>query len=327
MADVSVLMVGYRTREELGTCISSLHDGQGLAGVDAEVILIDNASGDGTAEAIAARFPQVAVTALDTNIGFGRAVNLAARQASGTYLLLLNPDTVVRPGAIRALLDFARAHPEAGLVGGRTLTSDGDTEPSCCWGAPTMWSTFCFASGLSTVWRGHRIFDPEALGGWDRDSVRNVGVVTGCLVMVARDVWQRLGGFDERFFMYGEDTDLSMRARKAGFHPMITPDAEVVHTVGASSSVASNRRVMIMCGKATVFRLHWSPRRARAGVAMLVAGVGLRAGLSTAKRLAGKPLSPEQQSWLGAWQRRAEWSGGYPPYENATSGRATVGVR
>ncbi|HET7721223.1 MAG TPA: glycosyltransferase family 2 protein, partial [Acidimicrobiales bacterium] len=228
---------------------------------------------------------------------------------------LLNPDTEVLPGAVRRLRDFARENPKAGLVGGRTLTAEGATEPSCCWGRPTMWSTFCFASGLSTAFRAHRWFDPEAMGGWDRDTPREVGVVTGCLVMVHRDVWAELGGFDPRFFMYGEDTDLSLRARKAGYRPMITPTAEIVHTIGASSSVPTNRRVMIMRGKVTVFHLHWGRVGAKVGAALLLAGVALRAALGVAKGALGRSRSIQQDAWVGTWQRRREWIDGYPPYD------------
>jgi N-acetylglucosaminyl-diphospho-decaprenol L-rhamnosyltransferase len=313
--EVSVLLVGYRTRDEIDTCLRSLDEG--AAGLDIEVVLVDNASGDGTVEHVRAQFGSVVVIALEENIGFGRAVNLAASHARGEYLMLLNPDTRVRPGAVRRLRDFARSHPHAGLVGGRTLTDDGTTEPSCCWGRPTLWSTFCFASGLSTAFPGHRWFDPEAMGGWDRDSVREVGVVTGCLVMVHRDVWQALGGFDERFFMYGEDTDLSLRAREAGYRPVITPDAEVVHTIGASSSVPTNRRVMIMRGKVTVFGLHWGTAGARLGTAFLLTGVALRATLARAKQALGRSRTTPQDTWVGTWQRRREWLGGYPPFEAA----------
>jgi GT2 family glycosyltransferase len=305
--------VGYRTRAELGRCLPSLFESS--SGVDLEVVLVDNASDDGTVEYVTSTFPQVKVVPLAENVGFARAVNLAASLAAGEYLLLLNPDTEVRPGAVAALVAFAREHPGAGLVGGRTLTDEGGTEPSCCWGRPTLWSTFCFATGLTTAFSGHPRLDPEALGGWDRDTVREVGVVTGCLLLVSATVWSELGGFDARFFMYGEDTDLSLRAWEAGYQPAITPAAEVVHTIGASSSVPTNRRVMIMNGKVTVFRLHWPAMQARLGVAMLAAGVGLRAGLGTVARRVRGRISPDQESWIGAWKRRREWLAGYPPYE------------
>lgn len=309
--EVSIILVGYRTRDELTRCLTSIAEHSG--DVDVEVVLVDNASGDGTAEHIAAAFPWVRLVALPENVGFARAVNLGARLSRGRYLMLLNPDTEVLPGAVRALVDAARRHPRAGLIGGRTLTETGATEPSSCWARPTLWSTFCFASGLSTALRGRRWTDPEAMPGWDRDDEREVGVVTGCLVLVPRAVWEHLGGFDERFFMYGEDTDLSLRAWEAGYRPRITPAAEVIHTIGASSSSSSTRRVMIMRGKVSVFEKHWPPRQARLGVRMLVAGVGLRAAMGLVKQRLGRPLSREQESWVGAWRARADWRHGYPP--------------
>ncbi len=311
--EVSILLIGYRTKDELSRCLASVRTADPT--VAYEVVLVDNASGDGTAEHIRTHFPEVRVYELAENIGFGRGVNYAASLARGRYLLLLNPDTEVRPGALRGLLECAERHPDAGLIGGRTLTDDGDVEPSCCWGAPTLWSTFCFGTGLSTFLRGNRWFDPEAMPGWDRDSEREVGIVTGCLVLVSQAVWKQLGGFDERFFMYGEDTDLSMRARRAGYRPMITPAAEVIHTIGASSSVPATRRVMIMRGKVTIARLHWRRPLADLNVVLLLAGVGLRAGLGTVKSKVKGSVSPDQESWMGAWQRRAEWVDGYPPLE------------
>lgn len=305
--EVSVLVVGYRTRDELARCLPSLYAAS--EGVDLEVVLVDNASGDGTAEWAAEAFPQVRLVALEDNIGFGRAVNLAAEVARGEYLLLLNPDTEVRPGAVQALLRVARANPRAGLVGGRTLTDEGATEPSSCWGRPTLWSTLCFATGLSTAFPRSPRFNPEGMPGWDRDDEREVGVITGCLLMTSADTWRALGGFDPRFFMYGEDTDLSLRAWEAGYRPLITPAAEVVHTIGASSARV-NRRVMIMRGKVTVATKHWPAPTARLLVGLFAAGVALRAGLDRAKRAlrGGEPAD-----WGGAWARRSEWLGGYPP--------------
>ena len=114
-------------------------------------------------------------------------------------------------------------NPGHGLYGGRTLWPDGTVCPGSCWGKPSLWSLFCFSTLLSTVFKGSRVFDPESLGGWQRDTVREVDIVTGCLLLAPREVWDELGGFDERFFMYGEDGDLALRAAAsraaAGHHP------------------------------------------------------------------------------------------------------------
>ncbi|MGH2995597.1 MAG: glycosyltransferase family 2 protein [Gaiellaceae bacterium] len=306
--DVSVLIVTYRCREAARECLASLYEHP--PGTDFEVIVLDNASGDGTVEMIRDEFPQVRLLALDENLGFAAGVNRAAEDAGGDHLLLLNPDTVVHEGAVANLLEFARAHPEHGLNGGRTLRPDGTLDPGSCWAQPTLWSLFCFATMLSTAFKGSRVFDPEALGGWQRDTVREVGIVTGCLLLVRRELWRELGGFDLRFFMYGEDADLSLRARNHGFRPAITPDAVITHEVGISSAARPDKLILLYRGKATLLRKHWRPLRRAAGLTLLWLGVGVRALLADAaprSRTDGKV-----SGWHEVWRARRHWLAGYP---------------
>jgi N-acetylglucosaminyl-diphospho-decaprenol L-rhamnosyltransferase len=276
------------------------------------VVVVDNASSDGTAQMIRDEFPAVRLIALDRNLGFGGGVNLAADSAEGEHLLLLNPDTLVHEGAVSNLVGFARANPQHGLYGGRTLWPDGRVCAGSCWGQPSLWSLFCFATMLSSAFKGSRLFDPESLGGWERDSVREVGIVTGCLLLAPTDVWRRLGGFDERFFMYGEDADLSMRAWEAGFRPAITPDSVITHEVGVSSESRPDKLILLMRGKSTLLRKHWRPLRRALGIRLLLAGVGLRALAPTALRgrHGGQP-----SAWREVWRRRRDWVDGYPEAE------------
>ncbi|MDY7100748.1 MAG: glycosyltransferase family 2 protein [Actinomycetota bacterium] len=308
--DVSILMVGYKTRDELARCLESVQ--RTTTDVSYEIVLVDNNSEDGTVEMIRRDFPAVKLVALDENLGFGRGVNLAATKAAGRYYLLLNPDTIVHEGAIGALMRFAQDHPTAGLVGGRTLRPDGTHDPGSAWGRPTVWSTISFGLGLSRIFKGTAWFDPEAIPDWDRSTPREVGVVTGCLVFVSREVWDELGGFDTDFFMYSEDTDLSMRAWEAGYHPMITPDAVITHVVGASSAIPTNRRVLVLKGKSTLFRKHFRTPLDRVLVVLLACGVGVRALMALAVRAISRGRKGnEEMSWVGAWQRRGEWLGGW----------------
>lgn len=304
--ELSVLIVTYRNPELTRACLQSVL-GQ-TAGVDHEVIVVDNASPDGTPEMIRTEFPSVRLFAMQENLGFARGNNFAAAQARADHLLLLNPDTVVLDRALERLLAFARGRPGSGLYGGRTLRPDGDLDPRSCWGAPTLWSLFCFAVGLSTAFRGSRVFDPESLGKWARDDVREVGVVTGCLALAPREVWEDLGGFDESFWMYGEDADLSMRAWGAGYRPCITPEATIVHVVGGSGTGHGTKLVQICTAKVTLVRKHFPGMRASVGIGLLLGGVALRAALA---RLRGDSDGPSQ--WQAAWQRRHEWLQGFPP--------------
>ena len=214
------------------------------------------------------------VIQLQANIGFARACNLGIARSRGEHVMLLNPDAVLRPEAIDGLVAFFRRDPGTGLVGGRTLRPDGDLDPSSCWGAPSLWSWFCSATGLTSVFRRSRIFDPESLGSWQRDSEREVDIVTGCLLLTSREIWDRLGGFDEDYFMYGEDADLSMRAKELGFRPSITPQATAVHAVGASSSVRLDKLRLLHTGKATLARKRWSLGGGTRGLPCLRPGSG-----------------------------------------------------
>lgn len=299
---VSVLMVSYNTRERILTCIESVL-AENYPGL--QVIVLDNASADGSATAVEKRFPEVTVVRSDRNLGFGRAVNIAAEHARGEYLMLLNPDTTMRGGSIDALVDFARRNPDYGVYGGRTLRPDGSLDPSSCWGAPSLWSMFCFATGLSTVFRRTRIFDPESLGDWQRDSVRVVPIITGCLLLVRRTDFQRIGGMDQRYFLYGEDADFSARAAAAGYRPVVVPDAVIVHDNGGSTGGGGLKLCMVWAGRSTYLRTHWSGPAAAVGVGLLQVGALLRsAGEYVTSHHAG--------SWTTVWRRRRDWRSGYP---------------
>jgi len=253
-------------------------------------------------------FPAVTLVASEKNLGFGPACNLAVSKSSGDYVVLLNPDTVVLDHAIEKLVAFARANPGHGLYGGRAFRRDGSLEISSCWGLPTVWSTTCFALGLSTVFRGSAIFDPESLGSWKRDTVREVGYVTGCLLLVPEATWRELGGFDTRYFMYGEDVDLAFRARAAGYRPIITPDACIVHDVGGASASRADKLLLLFQGQATLLRDHFAGWRRRVVVTELLVGVALRAALGSFPPGKNRPAA---QGWREVWRKRRDWIAGY----------------
>ncbi|WP_136518721.1 glycosyltransferase family 2 protein [Cellulomonas telluris] len=297
---VAVVVVTYNAAEWVDRCLRALLE-DARPRTPFEVVVLDNASDAPTREVLARWADRVRLHLGSENIGFGRGCNAAVAMTDAERVVLLNPDAVVREGCIDALVEALDAYPQAGLVGGRTLRPDGSVDPSSCWGRPTLWSWFCFATGLSTAFRRSRVLDPESLGRWDRGTAQEVDIVTGCLLAFERTTWDKLGGFDERFFMYAEDADLSLRAAELGLRPRITPDAVAVHAVGASSARAHKLR-LLMTGKATLARLHWAPWRARTGVAMLLAGAAVR-GLG--ERALGRTPSwgtlVSDRSWTRGW--------------------------
>jgi GT2 family glycosyltransferase len=300
--DISIIIVSYNTKDLLQACLQSIFEETKSASF--EIIVVDNVSRDGSAAMIEREFPGVKLIASKENLGFGPACNLGVATSAGEYIILLNPDTIVHDKALEQLLEFGKAHPEAGLCGGRTLRPSGEVDPSSCWGLPTVWSMLCYATGLSIAFSHSTIFDPESLGRWQRNSVRHVGVITGCLLLASRKVWDQIGGFDERFFMYGEDVDLSIRAARAGFTPMITPAATITHVVGASSSSLSAKRKLLLAGKVTLMNKHWSPAAAWLGRTLLTIGTGIRA--------MGSRVTGRNSSWSDAWSERRAWNAGWP---------------
>ncbi|MEX1153177.1 glycosyltransferase family 2 protein [Parvibaculum sp.] len=308
---LSILIVSYNTREMTLACLRSVHEQAQSA--DFEIVLVDNASVDGSAGAVAAAFPQVRLLAETENHGFARANNLAAKVARGDYLLLLNPDTLVLDQALDKLVAFAEQRPEAGIWGGRTLFGDGSLNPTSCWRRPTLWSLFCRAAGLSLLFPRSEVFNPESYGGWRRDTVRHVDIVTGCLFLIRRATWERLGGFSSDFFMYGEETDLCLRARALGCRPAITPDATILHYGGASEKTRAGKVVKLFAAKIELIRRHWPVWQRGAGVFLMVLWALTRhAGYALLARLTPTVQRREEAAaWAEVWRQRRVWRAGY----------------
>lgn len=318
MAHLSILVVSYNTRTETLACLHSVF-GAALA-CSWEVIVVDNASSDGSCEAIHREFPDARLIRLRQNVGFARANNIAAKRANGDMLLLLNPDTIITGDAVESLLRFAAAHHDAGIWGGRTLFPDGTLNPSSCWRFMSLPSIFSQAVGLAALFRGSGVFNREAYGGWARDDVREVDFVTGCFLLIRRQLWQDLGGFDETFFMYAEEADLCFRARALGCRPMFTPEASIVHIGGASEAVFAPKCIRLFCAKVAFINKHWSGWRRRLGVAILKLHVWSRqTGHLALGRLTGSQRHCDRgREWRNVWRARNQWERGYLPFGDGT---------
>ena len=308
---VSILVVSFNTREETLECIRSVF--RETLEASFEVIVVDNASQDGSPEAIRDEFPDLRMLALDTNLGFGQANNLAARHASGELLLLLNPDTVVLERAIDVLVRFADERPDAGIWGGRTVFADGSLNARSCARRMTLWGIFSRAVGLSALFPRNSLFNFEAYGGWERDSIREVDTVSGCFFLIRRDLWEQLEGFDPVFYMYGEEADLCARARKRGAQPIITPAAEIIHYGGLSEKVPADKVERLLRAKITLAAKHWSHSEVRLARGLWTMLVAIRAaGYGGAARVSGAPKHQERaKTWRQVWRDRSDWLRGY----------------
>jgi GT2 family glycosyltransferase len=308
--ELTVIIVSYNTRDLTLKALRTLF--ATTARTRMRVVVFDNASGDGSADAVAAEFPEVALIRSDENVGFARANNIVAESASTDWLLLLNPDTETHDGAVDALLAFGRAHPEGGIYGGRTVFPDGRLNIASCWNRITLWSAFCAAVGLRAAFPGSALFNPEAMGGWARDSVRCVDIVSGCFLLIRRELWSRLGGFDLRYFMYGEEADLCLRARRLGFQPMITPGAEIMHLVGAASASRADKLVLVAKARTTLVRDHWPAWKVPLGLLLMWLGAGVRLLVALLLRCLGSARAePRFALWSAFWSQRRAWLRGY----------------
>ena len=306
--DLSIVIVSFNTKKLTVECIESVIRETAGAPFTWEIVVVDNASNDGSAEAIAAAFgddERVRLVALDENLGFAKGNNRAAEYCRGRRLLLLNPDTLILDRGIEHAMTCALANPDD-IIGGRTYFGDGSLNPTSCHGWPTLWSMTCKGVGLSVLFRNSKLFDPESLGKWDRSTERRVPVVTGCFLLIRRDHWDQLGGFDEAFFMYGEETDLCMRAARMNIGRRITPAARLVHYGGAADRVKADKMVRLFSAKTALVRKHWSRPAAWYGVQMLKLWAMTRAAGRGAVGMLRQGDQPN--SWAEIWRRRREFS-------------------
>lgn len=231
--DVSIIVVNWNTKGLLRDCLTSVYERAGA--VDYEIIVVDNASTDGSAEMVKSDFRRVILIENPENRGFATANNQGMAVAKGRYVLLLNSDTVVLDNAIANTVCFADTHPQAGVIGCRVLNPDGTVQPTCFM-FPSMLNMLLSSTYLYKLFPKSRFFGREHMTWWDRSDVREVDVVTGCFMLVRQEAIEQAGIMDERFFMYGEETDWCYRFRKNGWKVLFAPVGQIIHFGGQSTS-------------------------------------------------------------------------------------------
>jgi len=232
---VSVVIVSFNTREDVLRCLASLRDHLSLPH---EVIVVDNASEDGTVAAVRADHPEALLVENARNLGFSAANNRGLARARGPFVLILNSDAEVRPGMVEALLERLEAHPEVGLIGPRTVDGDGVIQVS--FGPPLTplreWQQRRLVRGVKAR-RPAALAQAQARAAHEHEPA---WISASCL-LARREALQAIGGFDEGFFLYEEDVDLCLRAGRAGWGVLFTPAAEVVHHLGRSMARTPHR--------------------------------------------------------------------------------------
>lgn len=250
MFDVSVVIVSWNTKDILQNCLKSVYEQS--HNISFEVIVVDNASSDGSAEMIKKDFPQVILTENSKNCGFAAANNQGIAIAKGRYVLLLNSDTIVLDGAIEKILYFADTHPESAVVGCRVLNPDRTLQPTCFM-FPSILNMFLSSTYLYKLFPKSRFFGRERMTWWNGNDVREVDVVRGCFMFVRQNAIQQVGSIDERFFMYAEETDWCYRFKKTSWKVMFTPAGEIIHFGGQSSRQMPAQMTLQLRGSILLF--------------------------------------------------------------------------
>ena len=242
--ELSVCIVSWNTRDLLEACLASLAADPDSDGW--EIIVVDNASTDGSPDMVAEAYPQVLLIAHSRNLGFSGGSNAGLQRATGRHLLILNPDTRVEAGALSGLVQHLDTHPDVGAAGPRLIGGDGTLELSCG-RSPSIGAEIVHKLLL------HRVFPFFRFGRWDHESTRSVGWVTGACLMVRREAADQVGLLDTRIFMCFEDLDWCMRLRRAGWEIAYCPAHCVVHLGG--QSIQQNREEMLVVSQQSLFYL------------------------------------------------------------------------
>ncbi len=246
--DLSIVVVNWNTRVLLAQCLQSVYDT--VSDLSFEILVVDNASGDGSSEMVQTRFPEVRLIRNSENRGFARACNQAVRETTAGHVLLLNPDTEVLPGAIHKLMGFMEEHPRAGAVGPMVVNPDRTIQPSC-YPMPTLWREFFRLMHLERL-SAHSEYDQQK---WDAHVARAVEVVQGDCLLVRRQCLSQVGLLDEAYFMYTEEVDLCYRLAQQGWSLYWVPTAQIVHFGGQSTrQVAQKMFIELYRSKLTFFR-------------------------------------------------------------------------
>lgn len=227
---LSICIVSHNTRDLLSDCLRSLPEA--CPGLDWEVIVTDNGSQDGSVAMLREEFPHAKVIENTENLGYTLPMNQALRMGQGHYLIQLNPDTLVKPGAFAALVGYMEANLMVGIATPKVLNRDGSLQKQCRRSAGRPWDAISYFSGLSRLFPRSRFFGRYLMEYLPENEVAEVEAVSGSCMFIRGEVVEQIGYLDEAFFAYQEDTDFCFRAREAGWKIMYVPLGEVIHYGG-----------------------------------------------------------------------------------------------
>ncbi|HPI54859.1 MAG TPA: glycosyltransferase, partial [Chitinophagaceae bacterium] len=281
---LSIVIVNYNVRYFLEHCLRSVS--RACANLQAEIIVVDNRSTDGSVEMVMEKFPDVILIANQENTGFARANNQGVGKASGEYILYLNPDTIVAEDCFEKCLAYMDAHPTAGALGCRLIDGKGQFLPESKRGFPSADVAFYKITGLNSLFKTSKTFNRYHLGYLSEHEVNEVDVLVGCFMLCRKKIIDQVGGFDETYFMYGEDIDLSYKIIQAGYKNIYFPETTVIHYKGESTKKGSLNYVKMFYQAMIIFaEKHFKGSRKGLFVFMIRLSIYLRAVLAFVTRM------------------------------------------
>lgn len=325
---LSIVIVNYNVKYFLKQCLSSVYGSQRKLAdgseLELDVWVVDNDSVDGSVEMVRADFPQVHVIENHENVGFAKANNQALTGAAGQCLLLLNPDTVVESDTFVRCINFMEEHPDCGGLTVKMVDGDGNFLKESKRGFPTPEASFYKISGLIKLFPHSRRIAAYYMGHLPEDAVNEIEIMPGAFLLLRREVYQQIGGLDERYFMYGEDIDYSWRIHLAGWKNYYLPETRIIHYKGESTKKGSMNYVYTFYNAMSIFvKRYFTGGNARLFNALLHTAIWLRASMSWLRRIAGRLAVPLldfavafggffalKQLWATQWANNIDY---YPP--------------